>query len=354
MNNTVTAEEILSIEKPGDLFSDNRETCRQQYKDLVKIWHPDIAGRNEEPDTVRVFEKIKDLYDRAIELMDIGAWERSNYIQFRNERGRTIKIHYLDSNSFEIGTYYITKHMVIYLISREREKYYKNAIKRIRELNYADKKMEHQFRRVLPELYDNYQIESGEYCIIIKKEEAHYPLKNVLQCYPKGMNHRHVAWIISRLLNLACYLEYHHLVHNGIEVKNCYVSLKEHSIFLLGGWWYTTQEKEKMLGVSKEIYEIMPLGAKNKKCSNSMTDLESIKLIGRQLLGEPSPGKLSQNYDIPDAFREYLVRGSKESAFEEIRCWDETILHAYGKRKFCEIYLSKEKIYPAYKDLTSF
>ena len=82
------------------------------------------------------------------------------------------------------------------------------------------------------------------------------------------------------------------MIYSMCNINNCFISPKYHSILLLGGWWYVTKEDENMIGTTKDIFSIMSILAKSSKKSSVITDLESVKLLGRQLLGETNCRKL--------------------------------------------------------------
>jgi len=85
-----------------------------------------------------------------------------------------------------------------------------------------------------------------------------------------------------------------------------------------------------MLGTTKEIFSVMPISSKQNKKSNLATDLESIKLLGRELLGE-------KNSKVPKEVTEFLNSGSSENPFKEFEKWDKSLIKAYKKRKFIKI-----------------
>ena len=325
------AKEILSITKCGDLFPYGEDKVRAKYKELVKEWHPDISSH---PDSFSVFAKITELYRQALQLLENGQWEKTDYILISKEDGRKIALNYDTCFDFELGTCYVTKTKIVYVLDSDKEKYYKNAINRIKGLSYQDKKMEDELSRFLPAIYQTFQTSNGAYGIVLDKTEDVYPLKNVYEYFDQHMAHKHVAWILSRLCNLTCYLKFSGLVHNGIKINNCFVSPKSHSILLLGGWWYTTKEGESMIGTTKDIFSVMPIAAKSSKKSSSLTDLEAVKLLGRQLLGETNCRKLSMDSSIPKPLIHFLIGGSGNDSYEEFAKWDRALMDSYGERKF--------------------
>lgn len=337
----MTKNEILLLKKAGDLFPNNLNDCKNEYKKLVKIWHPD---RNTTEDTNEVFAKITQLYNSALNLIKMNQWEKSNYIQITTLTGIKVGINFFEKYEFELGTTYICKKYVIYKFY-EKNKYYHNAIESINKLSYHDAKMKESISRMMPEILKMFTSTEGDHYIVIKKPEDVYPLKNLLQYFNNEIPDKHVAWILSRLYNIACFLKYNKMVHNGITVNNCYVCTDMHNIILIGGWWYSTKNDMKMLGTTKDIYNIMSVVTKSNKNSNPLTDLESIKLIGRTLLGESNCRKLALKSNVPKAFINFMISGSDKNSYNELTLWEKCLTESYGERKFIKLDVSEKDIY---------
>ena len=145
--------------------------------------------------------------------------------------------------------------------------------------------------------------------------------------------------------NICCFLKYNNIVHNGININNCFISPEHHAILLLGGWWYATKAEDKMIGTTKEIFDIMPILSKNNKKSSAITDLESIKLLGRTLNGYNNPRTFMKETDIPKPIAEFLIGGSGADAYKEFQTWDTVLDKGYGVRKFIPLSVTKKQIY---------
>ncbi len=326
----MTAEEILKIEKCGDLFPNDLDESKKVYRILAHKWHPDLC---DDPSAGKVFAKINELHKMAEKMILDGTWEKSNYIIIPCKNNKKIGINYEVCYDFELGKYYVTQTSVVYVFKSDKSKYYFNAIKNINAMKYESDQLRKNFQESMPEKKSIFETLDGRYVLIINKPEGTYPLRAVLEYYDNKIYDKHVAWIISRLSNIACFLEYNHLVHNGICIDNCFISPENHTIHLLGGWWYTTAIGEKMIGTTSAIYSVMSASAKGKKTSSVVTDLESIKLIGRELLGDKS-GRLLKSLGVPEGFIEFVTDGSGSSAFQEFKKWDKLLTQSYGERVF--------------------
>lgn len=89
-----------------------------------------------------------------------------------------------------------------------------------------------------------------------------------------------------------------------------------------------------MIGTTKDIFSIMSVPSKSSKKASSLTDLESVKLLGRQLLGNTNCRMLSLDSSIPKPFVNFLIGGSGNNSYEEYTKWDKALDDSYGKRKF--------------------
>ena len=91
-----------------------------------------------------------------------------------------------------------------------------------------------------------------------------------------------------------------------------------------------------MIGMPREIYDVMPVRAKSDKVSSIHTDLESVKLIGR---------RLNDMKNEPSQIAAFLNSGSSVRAVDEFNKWSHALDAAYGRRHFVEMNISKSDIY---------
>jgi len=338
-----TAKEILQMEKPGELFTNNADIIRKEYLQLSKKWHPDYNGNSGESN--EVMTKINQLYDSALGLIKNNSWESKNIIQFYCTTKEKYEFKYLISYSFELGQYYIGHDHVIYIFDRKHREFYDQYLKIIKNFKYANDTMKSEFLKCLPYFIKNFETSDGSLGVVVRKTPDCLLLKDILAYYKGNIPDRHVAWIMGSLYNIACFIDYNGLTHNGISLDNYYISPLYHNGQLLGGWWYSTNQEQNMMGVSKEIYDILPPKVRNDRVSNITTDLESIRFIGKQLLGEKNGCKVKYNKDLPKSFIDWLLAGSSNSAYEEYSKWNTVLTNSYGKRKFIEMNLSFEDLY---------
>jgi hypothetical protein len=338
-----TAVDILNMNFVGDLFTNDRNKVKSEYIQLSKTWHPDCNDNSDESNAVMA--KINIFYEKALNLIDQNKWEGKNFIRISSIDKKAYEIRYRVSCNFELGTMYITDSIVAYIIDGKHKDFYENAVKNIKNFKYANDKMKSEISKYLPIILAEFDTTDNNLGLIIQKTPDLLLLKDVLEYYNNNIPDRHVAWILSSLYNITCYIDYINMSHNAISLNTYFISPKYHSGALLGGWWYAVNQNSKMLGVPKEIYNILPPKTKEFKISNITTDLESIRHIGKQLLGEKNGCKVKYNKDVPKAFVDWLLIGSSEKAVEEYSKWTKVLENSYGKRKFVNMDLSSDKLY---------
>ena len=328
----MTCNEILRIEKCGDLFSADIDKLRQEYRMFAKQFHPDI---NPDPLSSDTFNHINILYKRAEELLKAGTWEANNLIVIPKYGGGKVQLRFLETFSFELGNCYVLDKHVVYEINKDKQIYFENAVSQIKNIKYANKNMEQEFSYVVPHVEQLFTDTSENNYVVLSKNSNVFPLTRVLNFYNNSLDGKHIAWIISRLINFCCYFNYLGIAHNGLSIENCFICPETHKIVLLGGWWYTKALNTKMIGTSRQIFDIMSVRNKTEKISSILTDIESVKQIGRTLI---------KSVDVPDAIKNWLDAGSSNDPIAEFEKWGKA-LDAYGPRKFISMPVNKSTLY---------
>ena len=336
-----TIEQILKMKECGQLFSGNPDTLKSEYQTLAKKWHPDIHGK--EKDFDKVMARINVLHQQAGEVLKSGNWATPNLIQLKCVDGKVRKIKYKISYDFELGKTYIGDSIVLYLIPKDHQEFFDNAKERINSFQYANDKMKTEASRYLPKILSIFETEDNQLGMVIEKTSDLILLKDVLDFYKGKIPDKHVAWILSTLYNLTCYLDYSGLSHNALSIDNYFISPKFHSGALLGGWWYSVPQESKLKGLPSYTYSIMPVKIKDKKIGSTITDLELIKSIGRELLGDRGGNKL---LDVaPTDMVNWLRISTSNKALDNYSKWQEVLTQSFGKRKFVEMNLTSDMLY---------
>ncbi len=335
MSKNFNESEIIACKHPGDLFS-SPEKMEGEYDKLAKTWHPDKPGGSHD-----AMAKINELYQEGKDLIRGGVWKSSIQRLFTLKDGPSLRVNFLKEVAFEIGTMYICDAACIFVIEKEYNKYISFP-----KFKFPSQKREEEFSRYLPRVLSTYDLIDGRRIVAIDKPQDVYSLRGIHYYYGGTVPSRHVAWILSSLYNLCCFLRYNRLVHNGINIDSYFICPEMHSGMLIGGWWYHTAFGKRMKAVPSTTYSVMTSRTKSNKKSDFITDLECVKLVGRTLLGSPSGSKLYSNTDIPGPMLNFLRTISSDDAVKEYKEWGSVLTESFGPRRFVEMNIDRGVIYP--------
>jgi hypothetical protein len=185
-----------------------------------------------------------------------------------------------------------------------------------------------------------------KFFLIIEKPTNTILLKDALDHFGGKLEDRTMAWMMSRLYNIGCYLKWAKLAHNDIALDTVFVEPANHAAYLLGGWWFTSTIGQKLVAVPGSLIRHAPSSLMKNKVGDSQFDMELIRLIGRQLLGDPNGTKLQLDKTLPRPLVDWLRTVSTGDSFKDFAKWKGPILDSsFGKRTFHEMKVSAEEIY---------
>lgn len=309
-----------------DLFSDDEVIAKKEFRQYCKIYHPDV---NDSAEAAELFAIISELYTNKGIKSTLNSSIKDTII-FRSKdtgKGFEIKNFHMFNNGMAMIYHTATKVVIVY--DKTYKKFYDNYINVIKNLKYADSNMEKEFKRYFPKLVTNFETEDGQYLILLDKTSEVLNLGVIVRSYEKHgekFPEKQAAWILNRLYNIECYLSYSGLVSNGLTLDNIWVSPEMHTVLLFNGWEYTTEKDGAMIGCPKEVYKILPVKIKGTKQSDTLTDLESIKSIGR---------KLFKGHDELTYINRFLNSGiASNGPLDEWDKYGEAINKQFGKRTF--------------------
>ncbi|MBO5388407.1 MAG: hypothetical protein J6A59_09740 [Lachnospiraceae bacterium] len=320
------ASEIRKAKKYADLFSNDDAVAKKEFRYYCKLYHPDV---DDSAEAAELFAIIHELYTNKVIKSTLNSSIKDTIV-FRNKdtgKGFELKNYFKFNNGIAMIYHTATKVAIVY--DKTYRKFYDNYLKMVKSLKYADLSMEKEFKRYFPKLVTNFETEDGQFLILLDKTSEVLNLGVIVKSYEnrgEKFPERHAAWILNRLYNIECYLNYNNLVSNGISIDNIWVSPEMHTVLLFNGWEYTTEKDAGMLGCPKEVYKVLPVKVKGTKQSNTLTDLESIKNTGR---------KLFKGHDKLEYVNKFLNSGIDSD--EPLNEWDkygEAINKQFGKRTF--------------------
>jgi len=104
-----------------------------------------------------------------------------------------------------------------------------------------------------------------------------------------------------------------------------------------------------MISAPSEVFSIMPPDVRTSKLGSIHTDLESIRAIGRELLGDRHGSKLTSVSGAPGPITEWMLGATSGKAVTDYTGWGEALTAGWGERKFIEMKLTADEVYPGVK-----
>lgn len=318
--------DIKKATKYSDLFSSDDKVAKKQFREYCKLYHPDVNSSDE---AVELFGILQPLYTSKT-MKSVSYQTVNETFTFKDKRtGKGFEIINPVILSNGICNIYHTSTKIVLEYHSSYKAFYNNYIKNVENLEYANDDMKKEFSRLFPKVVKHFETDNDKMCILLDKTNEVLNLGRIVKAYEinkEKFPEKQSAWILNRLYNIACYMNYRGLVFNGFTLDNLWVSPEMHSILVFNGWEYTTKKGADMIGVPKEVYKILPITVKDNKKSNIITDLESIKQIGRILFKGHDDLK-----DIQDFFRQGVL---SSNPIDEWNKYGDVIKKAFGKRKF--------------------
>ena len=183
-----------------------------------------------------------------------------------------------------------------------------------------------QLAQFFPRITGGFALESGDSLLAVAKDVDEYPL-----CLFGQLGGRHVAWIISRMENLCCVLEYNSLVHPLINPDTLFINPFTHQASLYGGWWAAAKHNTAAPDRSRIL--------------RTQDNLIGLRNTAANLLGCPRAGSVPVTADVPSALADFINGRPMEYAYDDFALWDRMLIQAYGERKFVDLTVDDNGVY---------
>ena len=341
---SLSADALLAIpvDAPEKLFTSPDE-AKAEARQLFMAWHPD---RNRDARANEVFMHVRALFEAAEAKVAQGTWEVPGLLRLTSKSGAQFDVRYARKVAVDVGTMYVGRKFVGFDVSADNLDLLESAEDILQGLPYLNDAMQAEFSRYFPEVARKVETATGTF-VLVNKDPGVLLLQDVLDHYQGKLPARHAAWVISRLLNIACYLEVAGKVsHNAIGLDTVFISPAQHSAHLLGGWWFAAGLGAPLKAAAQRMVLCAPPDVLQKKVGDSRTDMEMIKALGRELLGDSTGVRLASDSAVPPALANWLQLSTHQSAVATYQEWQERVLiDAFGERKFVEMNVSHDTLY---------
>lgn len=343
---TLSASALLAMpeDRPERLFEGSLDEIKKAYRQLAMKWHPDRSG---DPRALAVFQHIGRIYESAEQRIALGDWPGRGTVTLAAVDGKVYEINYLRRHRFELGSLYLAGSVAAFVVERGHADLVRHAERTIQGLRFVDARMRAQVAGFLPAYPFAGSFQTADaWVIVMRKTPRLLLLRDVLEHFHGRLDPRHVAWVVSSLLNLCCYFQHAGITHNALSLDTCFMSPTEHGVAILGGWWYAAGMGEPMLAAPAATLDWAPHDLLVSRRADIRTDLELVRAIGRELLGDITGTRLARDSGAPAAMIDWLRLPASSDPIDEYRTWRTRVLHdSFGARRFAELPLTQSDIY---------
>lgn len=344
----LNAAAILAIPPgaPDQLFRGPADEIAKEYRTLTMRWHPDRPENHGRPEAVEVFQRITELKDAADALIAANDWYAAQgVLEFDANDGRRYKIQYRAHRTFELGHLLIGQGFVAYVIRNEFADLYDNALRAISAIHFADAHMKAEFQGQLPVPKASFTTAQHKVLVLGKDPEA-VLLRDLHQHCAGKLPAVHVAWMTSRALNIACWLEWAKTFHGDIAATSLFINPRLHTAGLLGGWWYAVPAGARLVALPPRTVGLLPSDVLRDKVGETRGDRELIRALGRELLGDAAGTRLRLDRECPPALADWALQAGGPNAHEDFELWPMVLTKAFGPKCFVELRVTFDEIYP--------
>ena len=160
-----------------------------------------------------------------------------------------------------------------------------------------------------PRLNGRYDLKGGGVMLAFARTDNLFPLPMFGSLKPE-----HVAWIISRLENICCVLDYSNMIHGKIAEETVWINPFNHHAVLMGHWWSASKK-----GHGKEL--------------SGNPDLKGLRQTAVKILG-------IHKDEAPKEMIKFLEEKPASDAFDDFEKWDKVIENGFGGRRFAQMNVS--------------
>ncbi len=342
-NSTLAPETILAVPagRPELLFSSDADTAKREWKALAKAWHPD---RNKASLAKEVFEHVASLYEEAERRIAAGTWRGAGSIRFSAYSGKTYELRHRRAGEFELGEFYLGRKAIAWAVRKSEKDLFDRAVAAIGAFRFGNDAMRKEIGRRLPKILASF--ETSDRFVLVQESTPDLVLLEDLVAWLGGrMPPEHVAWIVSSLENLTCWLEWTGTVHGAIGSKTVFVSPKHHSVTLCGGWWYAHERGATLKALpASSLAHIRP-DLLSRMVAEPAIDLSLIRATARAALGDLAGQKIARDPTVPGALARWLIHPPANSARADYAGWEKAREAAFGPRRFVELAADPDQIY---------
>jgi len=218
-------------------------------------------------------------------------WEETGNVSFIMDNSKPLTIAYMDKYIYPGMECFLAKKSVVYVFDDEKEA--DMFMKGLLSLTFPEADM--KLDRCFPMLTQRLHLKDGREVLVFVRKPYFYPVEVFAP-----LKAEHLAWVISRMENICCALEFSEISHGDISTASVFVNPVTHEGMLFGDY-------------------------RNVKRFSTQGDLKKIRETAKQVMERDSG---------PSELFAFLDSKPRANAYEDFEYWDTVIEKGFGGHKF--------------------
>lgn len=333
----MTYEEVMSLNKAGinKEFGNKADEARKMLSGLMMKWHPDVSSH----------EKAQDVLMHLVSLRDSlgsGGHQRWPLRIFQREGGSDFGMQIISEYHDGLSTVMVANHSISRMFRKEDADLAEFSARNTFTMRFADDRMRAEMTKYLPSKTKVTRLKDGSVMLTDKRRQDQLPLSDLFGA--KGpLDPRGAAWIVSGMMNIACWLEWSATRHLGISENTVMISPEIHQVSLFGGWEFSSKPGEPLMAIPDRAARMFPqvtaggeppVGAERKLIRDMYMRICGVRNISDALSGA-----------LPKEIAAWVTSPPPEKAVDDYEMWKKALRASYGEPKFIRMGVTPEDVY---------
>ena len=306
------------------LFPGDAAQVAARFRELARQWHPD---RNPGVD-VSVFARIVELHGIA---RDAGSTTSTIPTRIlKGYDGRAYRFGYRKAHATDFGETLVGMRTIVHVVPVDLRDLADRAAAFVP--TFADDGMRTEMERFLPRRTREIALADGGMAFVEAKEPDQVLLRDLMALAP--FDPRHAAWIATRLVNVACWLDWAGIAHGAIGPDSLLVSAETHGVGITGPFLTATRYGERFGALPARTLDERPGAGRDGAVADAGLDPALVRLTTRECLGDPSGAALRFDAGFPKPFANWLTTPAANGARADFPAWERARDASFGERRF--------------------
>jgi hypothetical protein len=340
---SLNASALLKIKNPVALFPSNKDGVDQVRRKLISKWHPDRMADADRTAANDVVAHLNFLSDRALGQLNSGVWGAAFFKTVETSGSNLTFGYYKTEDCPDFATIYYGKTKVWFEVKPGNDDLlalWERNRKKWKTLPNPDMAKDVNLAKAT-DLDYGFRPLPNKGVLIFLPTPGLLCLKHVLLKGP--LPTEHVAWILTRLYELASLMQIQGVVNLDLSTKSVMINCTTHGVVLIDGLQYCESLGKKPLAIPSRTARLCPsLAAKGTTLMNHVLTL--IKELGKECLGAKSNAMMLSS-GAPSQLKKWLAEPAGVDALKELSKWKTVRDLAFGPPKWVPLNLSMEDIY---------